>query len=640
MKRQAGERLFEAIGRLPDKFILEAGLEGLDMAAEEEGKEEEGKGKKDAADAGSAGRDVTGSLQLQEEKDDGRQRMKRCMARFGGFLKYLPAAACLCLVFGGVYYVIDNTANKGDMGQALMSSGSDASGMQENGNLEENVEDKLSDGYGSGITGDAGMSGGASESGSSADGHEGQQPYGNAQNAAPSLPVRYDAYEGPIFPMTATGDIQKLKVGRTLKASVILEGENKEPLLDISDTYQIKNTSGTDKAIQLVYPFTGTLNLAYDIQGDMIKTEGIGQYPAGKKQSVSYSIGDSVRAYSGKTLQEACTAEDYAKILGEGSSYQEHALEKEVNWNREVTVYTFDGIKFPEGFSDYQAVAGVAVTGTNADVLTYGFDYSAKVQEGVSNYSFFASGEQGARYLIVTGETDTEPELGFYTNLDCVESIEGIECEMQRQEMPYADALRLCSNAAARKLEDDYGQGVYEGMLPPYMDGDAAFAALTAIDGEDGFYDTVASRYQGTELSEVFGQLFGETRIIYAMSTVTIPAGESIRVTAKAQKRQNNGHYQVMDMDKGGLKDGLDGDIGHAALSGGKQYQYDLLDGQSSRLQIGRQSFKLTLPEGWQAGENNLGLKEVKKPGQKSFVWKAGLGEEKASYFTVQYVLD
>lgn len=737
MTREAGERLFEAIGQLPDGFILEAERDGLGeeahadvlagnkadgqdgrkglaggmgnsasdlesqqapgMASQEAGEpaslEVSGLPQQKAGEPGSL--EVSGLPQqksgepgsrkaqgttLQEDRPGRQQPGKGRMAKAGRYLKYLPAAACFCVVLG----VMSWAANL-RMGRAPSQKAS----MAENNDMEASKESYGFAGAGGYSDGD----GAAEQEDAKEDGGISEGPAMSGGSGQPLLPVRYDAYEGPVLPLTATGDTQKLGTARRLKGTITAEdtGAGSQPLLQITDIYQIKNTSKADKTLQFVYPFVTTLNLAYGMDGEVLSIEGQEHMDLGNKASVDYSIGDSVRFYcgqisakpsaaddngqapsepsaaddAGRALPESftagdngrvlsepsaagnsgqapsgisaagnngqapsgisvggnngqapsgpSTAEDYTQLLDKKTGYQEQALAKEADWDKEVSVYTFSGIQAQEGLEGF-GVAGVTVTGANADVLTYGFDHLAQAEEGVANYCFFISGQHERRYLIVAGEQAGEPELGFYTNLDCEEELEGVQCEMRRQKMSYSDALRLCSDAAAKQLAADYAKGMYEGELPEYMDGNAAFAALTVMGDEETFYDTLMGRYQSTELKEIFGKLFGETRVVYAMATVTVPAGKSIQVTARTQKRQSQGHYALMDKDAGGRED----------------YRYDILPGTQSHLSIGKTAFQLVLPDGWQIKEDDMGLER-----KKASVWKAVI-DKKARYFTVR----
>lgn len=585
MINRAGERLFEAIGQLPDEMILEAerdGLEDLGQVAEEKNVQR----LEEAADHME-----TEDKKVLKMRKTPRQRTKEWVEKLGGYLKYIPVAACLCLVLGGGFYVLHDF--KGMKDSASFSIG-DMSGAAD-GSAEMGISEEESEESKDEITTD--------------------MDAGSATGAM-LLPVRYDAYEGPVFPMTATGDTQKLKTNRSLKA-VVTEEKNEtgvQPVLHITDRYQIKNTSEEDKALQIVYPFAATLNLSYQMDGDILQAFGENDT---YQTPVTYSFGDSIRAYSSKGMSEKCSAADYEELFTEKSDYQEHALEKAADWNREVSVYTFSDIRTEEDFLKRQGVIGVTVYGTRADVLTYGFDYSSETDEGMTNHCFFLPQDDRQQIrLIVTGEQEKEPKLDFYANLDCDETVDGIQCEMTKEEMSYADALYLCSNEAARQLAQDYEQKVYEGELPEYMNGDAVFKALTVIDEEESFYRTLTQRYQSAELKEIFNQLFGETRMVYALTTVTIPAKQSVQIIARTQKLQNNGHFMLMDT----KTDDENRD----------EYQYDFLSTAQSHLSIKKTKLRLELPAGWEVGRDNIDLAKQKKT-----VWNTTLSES-SGYLTVK----
>lgn len=619
MTGKAGERLFEAIGQIPDAMVLEAAQEQDDAQTIQP--EQVGPGTEQRNPDLDSDLNQTDIKQIsQDEAGSERKavspRKERWMAKLGGYLKYLPVVACLCLVFGGAGYIVNMFAHINQSEDIHMSGslGSEMDGAADGGAAEDTKEDALvredaaqnADGSwqpDEEAAGENNMDGGGTvtESGSYS------KPGQTAQ-----LPVRYDAYEGPVFPLTATGDTQKLRVSRSLRASVTTEDTDHEgqdgPLLQVTDTYKLRNTSQEDKTLQIVYPFVTTLNQAYESSGEILQIEGEDATP------VAYSIGDSISAYRGVAPEETASMEDYEQIFGNQTDYQERALEKEADWNKTVQVYTFSDIRIQEDTAgrNRQGVIGITVKGEKADVFTYGFDHSFETEDGSRNHCFFIPQDQEKVLLIVTGEPDEEPELGYYTNLDCEEVLDGIQCEMSRQEMSYAAALRLCSTDAAKRMKQMYEQGMYDAVLPDYMSADAAFDALTAVSEEEDFYDTLTERYQSLELSEILRKLFGETRVVYARTTVTIPAGQAIRAVAQTQKPQNT-----------------EQDLSMGQNDADKVYPYDFLSAAQSQLQIKKTAFRLELGQEWQLTEQNLGLKQTH-----GSVWKAVL-KQKSYYFSI-----
>lgn len=596
MTENAGERLFQVIGQIPDEMVLEASKEHIQL--------EEANGQEAChPDADKVQKEDT------DVRTDTGSRVpyrKWAMEKLGGYLKYLPVAACLCIVLGSAGYIMNNYIQK-DTSGSLNSSGSfDLAADQKSDGQKSTDQDGSS--YDSGadmaINEDAQEDGSDSEQKSAFAGQEEMRP------------VRYDTYEGPVFPLTATGDTQKLKVSRSLQgvAGTQKEEDGSSSLLKVRDVYKIKNTSKHDKTLQIVYPFAGTLNGAYALEEEVLQVTGEDSTP------IAYSIGESIYAYRNEDLEEETalkeqefreeqtfieqqtTLETYLEIFDEQSDYQEQALAKEADWNKNVHVYTFPDISMQKESVDgtQQGVVGVTMEDAGADVLTYGFDHSFTKEDGSTTYCFFASGEQKKRMLIVTGDQSVRPQIGYYTNLDCEEEIEGLQYDMSSQEMSYTDALRLCSFDAARKMSEDYEQGIYAAELPVYMNEDAAFRVLTMMSEEDLFYDTLMQRYQSLELTEIFERLFAETRVIYARTTVTIPAKQSVQVTVQTQKCQKQANDLLAE------DQANDGDI-----------TYDFLPSTQSRLPIGKTSVLFQVEDPWQVTEQNLGLKKERKR-----IWK------------------
>ncbi len=657
MKKNAGERLFEAIGQIPDQMVQEAAQEPDSFPAAVRAEQAD----EDPHLQDPAAVRETDSSRIQEagrHQEGSRNRH--------GYLKYLPVAACLCMVLAGAGYVVRHFIDTGrDYGIQMSGSLDDASdGAGQITEEEVVMMDQAADTEGS-----ADMKEDAKENTSLQAGQAQKDPYGTdgiASDAgskeseaeskpagdAPMLPVRDDAYEGPVFPLTATGDTQKLKVSRTLKASVQTQGQGDEiqPLLQVADIYQIKNTSKQDKTLQLVYPFVTTLNRAFTMEGNILQIKGREQ------AAVTYGIGESIRAYRAANASGPASVEDYRQIFTEETDYQEQALAKEADWSRSVRVYTFTDIKVQEetAAANASGVIGVTVNGAQADVITYGFDHSFQREDGSRNYCFFIPEEEKQLLLIVTGEIEGDPEPGYYTNLDCEEKIAGVTCSMSCKEMSYADALRLCSKDAARKLRQDYGQGLYDAKLPEYMDEDAAFRVLTMISEEDDFYRVLMQRYENAELTEVFERMFGETRVVYAMATVTIPAKATVRAVVQTQKRQNAGNYILLpdhygaDTYKTGYSKTDHSEMDHSEtghsetddmpdhaedvqdageVGEGETYAYYFLSQKQSRLHIRNTDLRVALDGEWKIVETDCGLEK-----KRDDLWKGEMIDGDGSF--------
>lgn len=622
MTGNAGERLFQAMEQIPDEIILEAAQDQPNLDAEADGEKlnadkstytEIDKTKSEKIKINEDERtDANVNKEVSHDADRVINRLKKNtiadraaqthrisrMERIGGYLKYLPVVACLCIVLGSAGVILNNFLSM-DASKSLDTSGSMDGGVSQKGNTAEEGMDLAMDEEMKEDSDEAADGAALPENGMEGAAEDG---YGTLEDGGGGRkrqlqPLRYDTYEGPVFPLTATGDTQNLNVSRSLKGVVVTkkDGEDMRPLLQVTDSYRLKNTSKDDQTLQIVYPFVSTLNQAYEIDGPILQAEGKEELAA------AYSAGKSICAYRNADISETSSLGDYEQIFNGQTDYQEQALAKEADWQKEVVVYTFSGFQMREGAADRSqtGVMGVSVKGTEADVLTYGFDHAFTKEDGSTNYCFFIPQQPEKLVLIVTGELEDEPEAAFYTNLDCEEKIDGIVYEMNRQEMSYADALRVCSFDAARSLRQKYEQGIFAAKLPEYMNEDAAFQVLTMTGDEESFYDTLLQRYQSTELTEVFEHLFGETRVIYARATVTVPAEQSIQVTVRTQKRETK--------------------TGSAWLENAET-SYDFLSDAQSHLKIKKSSATIRLAKEWEIRDQNLGLKQAGR-----HIWKAKL---------------
>lgn len=540
--------------------------------------------------------EITRKIAKDYARRQGRKKQRRCYRekashlankyareyKIGRCFKYIPVLLCLSLTLFAAYNIVDRANLNRDRTDFFLSA---SAGRDEQGqDLQQDTAADLDSGQGAGTD------------------HVPEGAASGQERPEPVMPDRFDAYEGPAFAMTATGDTQNVKTTRNLQGKVTAQYHNgiARPLLHVWDRYQIKNTSGEDKTLQLVYPFVTTMNLSYGLDGSILKVHG------DKPQEIEYGIGDGVSAFFGGKPDEGATLAEYTKLSGSQTEYQENALQKTVDWNRQVSVYFIMDIQAEEGSA---GVVGITVTGKDADVLTYGFDYAAPPgaeEDETTNYCFFAPTEYARPMLIVTGQQKGEPELGYYSNLDCEDEVDGIQCTMQKRQMSYADALHLCSQETARKMKLDYDNRQYTGKLPEYFNEDAVYQALTVVSTEEDFYDTLVQRYQKTDLEEIFDTMLKETRLVYAMVTVTIPAQKTIKVTAQAQKRQMPGNYTLAENDE----------------TENTVYQYDFASAKDSRLNVNKTMLRLSEPEIWKVTADNPGLK--KSDGVLSASYKKG----------------
>ena len=680
MKQEAGSRLFEMIGQIPEEMILEADRDSLEEASRPDGrqdtpqentvaeqsygitshipeneaqptvsadhslekipeKQEQSSLRTDllpdrSGKAGSFHPQPAAVDQLENRQEAEHGSSLSFLQKSGKYLKYLPVAVCLCMVFTGAYYVINNYFRMDSMDKFSMSTGS---GLEKS---EDAVPDKK-------------LAEGSQNNGS------GESVDDNAPESSRfNLPVRYDAYEGPVMAMTTTGDTANLKTERELKCKVTTEKNSRTdrqdlPLLHVTDQYHIKNTSKEDKTVQFVYPFASTLNLAYDSGQDILTVHGQ------EGSAVKYEIGSSISAFRNQTkagtdqtsadnegmfetqtTEQTSSLEDYQQLSDHEGEYQKSALEKEADWEREVSVYTFSLAEMDKNISrlNNPVVAGVTVYGDSADVLTYGFIHTRKAEEGVTSHCFFVSENQSRLMLIVTGKQDREPVIGYYSNLDCTEEIEGVQYTMLKQKMSYSDALQLCTAAVTKQTMQDYDQDIYAGELPEYYHAATMYQALTMISGEEEFYHTLVQYYGSTELTEVCEKLSGETRVVYAMTTVTIPARQTCKVTTYIQKRQCSEYFTLINNFTGNTfatdTSGMDTTATDTSADSEKEtktesYGFDFLSGGKSLLNIGRTTVRLSMPEGWRVSDNNFGLRRSES------VWKAS-APEKSYYFEIR----
>ena len=252
MTENAGERLFQIMGQISEEMILEAAEEQPDDERQklyvQTAQSQNQRKKQDADheeneninivaddDANADKYRGNGSADDRADSKNSNQALwyqKIKVEKLNGYLKYLPVVACLCIVFGSAGYIMSNYVQTNSSKDMDMSGSFDGgSGLEELNRNEELYDSKMDIAMDDAAAEDE--SDGLAEGANQSDSEEGSEKESAAENKLQDagdsggsawqkalLPIRYDAYEGPVFPLTATGDTQKLKVSRSLKGII------------------------------------------------------------------------------------------------------------------------------------------------------------------------------------------------------------------------------------------------------------------------------------------------------------------------------------------------------------------------------------------------------------------------------------
>lgn len=318
----------------------------------------------------------------------------------------------------------------------------------------------------------------------------------------------------------------------------------------VSDTYTLSNTSTEDQTISILYPFASSLNELSEnrptitVNGDTLDTTlHAGSY-AGTFQGAWENWAETHENPGSLNLQYIESWEGYENLLSDGS-YLERALGDYPDLSDiPVVVYTFTDVWGPAEDDD----AGIPnpsmrimfeLNYDKTNVLSYGFHSGYSDRENGIMGRGFSIREEGERwygnpyYLIVIGDdVQNMTYQGYVTGgWDTKNEVEA-GVTITRTESDLETALREAASFYYGEMTDvqnyvetdpEYGFEMYYGLLKEHL---LAYGVLS----ENG-----AERYESGWIEEL--DIVGVDRVFWLEAEITIPAGESVILTAAFEKQ-------------------------------------------------------------------------------------------------------
>lgn len=414
---------------------------------------------------------------------------------------------------------------------------------------------------------------------------------GSGQEAAPSTPgtnaggsgsdgaSEFMSYAGPVFPLTLAEQNEAITAQRDLtldfapwvpvwisngemleeaRGCGATEAELAEHAADlerwypeggyydkgtdllVNDAYVLTNSTDSEQVVEMLYPFVSDLaNLrakqpTMTVEGEVRLAEVIpGGYAGGFRGAGGENDGRL-------NLDQPTNWEDYKALLSDGA-YLAEALEAGMDLRGEqVVVYQFTDAWGPEESEDIPNPSirvSFDLDYEKTTVLSYGFHSgsydpdSGWMGKGFSIPKDFRWDRHHPKYLVVVGEDVENMETSFYATggWDREKEVEG-GVTIDRYETDLDSALR---EIAALMFETDlhWGYGslceadfeMYYTLLCDWL---TTYGKLS---------DDVVERYGYGRLDE--SDFATVDRVFYLRAEVTIPAGESVKVTAALNKK-------------------------------------------------------------------------------------------------------
>lgn len=318
--------------------------------------------------------------------------------------------------------------------------------------------------------------------------------------------------------------------------------------IQITDTYTLTNTSGTDRTVCLLYPFAGSFReLAKQLptltaDGAALDADLIpGPYSGGFRGVTGSDARESIN------LRELNGWEGYKALL-ESGDYLGRALAAPVDLSTvPVTVYKFTD---PWGPAEDSAHPNPTIRATftldydRTTVLSYGFNGGSYDPEGgAMGRSFSIPGEDHRDYgrpyyLVILGEDVRNMALQGYSTggWDTQDRVEA-GADTARYQTDLDTALReivaLSIDAGwSANAPDDADFGLFYPALCEQL---CAFGVLSP--------NGAMERYGEGCLEDLIGDTAAVDRVFYLSAQVTIPAGGSVTITAASVKEGSFDHY-------------------------------------------------------------------------------------------------
>lgn len=398
------------------------------------------------------------------------------------------------------------------------------------------------------------------------------------------------AYAGPVFPLTALEGGEGITAERALtcdfspwtqvwwsnedevNSCADLSDEERQDLLEdynrwypeggrfrsstdllVTDAYTLRNPTGEDKTVKVLYPFVSSLR---ELEGraPTLETEA-GELPAvlhaggysGGFQTVAGSDSDALL-----NLERLTSWEGYRDLLSDGR-YLEAALGDFPDLSgTPVAVYKFTGYYGPEpderaGRPNPTIRAGFDLDYDKTTVLSYGFHGMRRDSEHGHMIQCFSIPEPHnpwygePYYLFVVGEDIRNLTTGGYvtggTDAD-TKRLDGCGVEVERYETDLESALRAAAElmyGTNSRFEAADGSiirpefGLYFGLMKEFL---VSYGPLS----ESG-----PARYDNGWLGHM--EFAAVDRVFYLEASVTVPAGGRVELSARMVKPPSYDFY-------------------------------------------------------------------------------------------------
>ncbi len=392
----------------------------------------------------------------------------------------------------------------------------------------------------------------------------------------------YDMYAGPVMPLTLSAPVEGLTAERNVTYDFSYYGETTHEIVrihsDVTDSYTLTNTTEEDITIEAVYPFKARLNDKELIVPRMTVD--------GEQAKTTLTVGGDLR---GDSLLDS--GEKLIAALEDGSYFAE-AFGDVPDLDMPCVVYHVKILDYDGEVGEHITLEfGFPVDLEQTKVLVYNI-HGLAYDDKSSHISAYLDLNDREGYVILMGEDMADYTLQGYSDSKCEagSEVDGFQTEVTRTETTLGQWM--ASDIDWAKWYRLYNDGRDLCIAYTLNHGDLLHYTADQIAGENAI--NPIEDEQIVLLNDYISLGLYADRVMYLTFPVTIPAGESVNVTAQMVKYASASHMSDRDEHDG----------------------YDLMTTLGSVLNITKQTVVTVNMDGAELVDNSFG-----------FDWENGITE-------------
>lgn len=347
--------------------------------------------------------------------------------------------------------------------------------------------------------------------------------------------MEYDAYMGPVMPLHLMERPDGLTAVRSVTYDFASYSDSAPEIYrihtDVTDAYMLTNHTDVDMTVTAVYPFKAKLQdmdwLVPTINAD------------GEILETTLTVGGDLR--NGALMD---SGEKLIGVLDDGT-YMEEAFDKALTLDMPCVVYSIGNLKYDgEVGGEITLEFGFHMDPEQNRVLMYNvrsFGYREKSGKFSVQMDVMHDLYNGPMHIILLDQDIGEYTLQGYSTAHCKEGteVDGFTAEVTRTETTLGEWMASEIDWANWKKIYNDGQRlcIAYGLTDAQMQHYAADQMV-----EEEYINPIANG-QIVMLDDLISTTLYADRMLYLTFPVTVPAGETVNVTAELVKYASSSHY-------------------------------------------------------------------------------------------------